>query len=152
MGAAVEPLPLPRVGEPEVGAAVDDHHVVGQLGRDLARLAVGQAQEDHVVPREGLEVGGAEHPIGQRHQVRLQGPERLAGVRAAGERADLDAGVTEQEAQHLTPGVPAGTGDRDPLQLHVHDYTQACMIMRSGLAAAEQCPCIGSAAGSSFLA
>ena len=59
MGAAVEPLPLPRVGEPEVGAAVDDHDVVGQLGGDLTRLAVGQAEEDHVVSREGLEVGGS---------------------------------------------------------------------------------------------
>ena len=46
-----------------------------------------------------------------------------AGVGAAGERADLDLGVAEQQAQHLASGVPAGAGDRDPLPRHVHDYT-----------------------------
>ena len=58
--------------------------------------------------------------------MRLQGAEGLAGVGAAGERADLDARVAEQEAQHFAAGVPAGSGDRYPLRRHVHDYTDDC--------------------------
>ena len=42
-------------------------------------------------------------------------PERLAGVGGAGERADLDLGVAEQQPQQLAPGVPAGSGDGDPV-------------------------------------
>ena len=78
MGAAVELLPGGRVGEPEVGAAVDDHDVVAELGGELAGLAVRQAEEDDVVAGEGLERGRLEHPVGERDQVRLQGAERLA--------------------------------------------------------------------------
>ena len=72
-----------------------------------------QREEDDVVAGERLEVGLLEHPVGERHQVRLQRAERLAGVGRAGERADLDLGVTEQEAQQLASGVPAGSGDGD---------------------------------------
>ena len=76
--AAVELLPGGRVGEPEVGAAVDDQHVVAELGGERAGLAVRQREEDDVVAGEGLDVGRLEHPVGQRHQVRLEGAERLA--------------------------------------------------------------------------
>ena len=58
---------------------------------------------------------GSEHPVGQRQQVRLQGPEALAGVAPAGQRADLDARVPQQQPEHLAPGVPAGAGDGDAL-------------------------------------
>ena len=123
MLAAVELLPQGGVGEPEVGAAVDDHDVVAELAGDLAGLAVRQRQEDDVVAGERLEVGRLEDPVGQRHQVRLEAAERLAGVRGAGQGADLDVGVAEQEAQQLATGVPAGSGDRDTCPRHVHDYT-----------------------------
>ncbi len=123
VGAAVEPLPLAGVVEPEVGAAVDDHGLVGKLRGDLRRLAVREAEEDDVMPRERLRGGRLEDPVGERQQVRLQGAEALAGVRSSGERADLHARVAEQESQHLAAGVPAGSGDRYPLRRHVHDYT-----------------------------
>jgi hypothetical protein len=45
--------------------------------------------------------------------VRLERTEALAGVGARGERADLDAGVAQEEAQDLTPGVPTGSGNGD---------------------------------------
>ncbi len=88
-----------------------------------------QREEDHVVAAEGVEAGLVEHPVGQRDQVRLEATEWLAGVRRAGERADLDLGVREQQPQQLASGVPAGSGDRDPLRGHVHDYTEARMFM-----------------------
>ena len=51
-GAGVRPavVALPRggVGEPEVGAEVDDREVGGQLGHQRGRLAVRQGEEDHV--------------------------------------------------------------------------------------------------------
>ena len=92
--AAVEPLPGGGVGEPEVGAAVDDHDVVRRsCGGERAGLAVRQGEEDDVVPGERLELGRLEHPVGQRHQVGLEGAERLARVGGAGQGADLDLGV-----------------------------------------------------------
>ena len=87
-----------------------------------------QAEEDHVVPGEHVEVGRLEHPVGERHQVRLEAAERLAGVAAAGERPDLHPGVPQEEAEHLTPGVPAGSGHRHTCR-HVHDHTPDCMVM-----------------------
>ena len=50
-------------------------------------------------------------------------PSGSPGVGGAGERADLDLGVAEQQPQQLAAGVPAGSGDRDPLLDHAHDYT-----------------------------
>ena len=72
-----------------------------------------ECQEDHVVVLEGLGAGLLQDPVGQRDQVRLEGAEELAGVAACGERADLDLGMREQQAQQLTAGVPAGSGDGD---------------------------------------
>ena len=72
-----------------------------------------QGEEDDVVAGEGLGGGLLEHPVGERHEVGLQHTEALAGVGPAGEGADLDVGVGEQQAQDLAPGVPAGSGDGD---------------------------------------
>ena len=83
MRAAVEPLPLARVVEAEVGAAVDHDGVLAELGGDRAGLAVREAKEDHVVAGEHVELGRLEHPLGQRHQVRLQRAQRLARVGGA---------------------------------------------------------------------
>ena len=110
---AVELLPGLGVGQPEVGAAVDDHGVVAELLGDRTGLAVRQGEEDDVVAGEGLGAGLLEHPVGQRHQVRLQHAEALARVGPAGEGADLDVGVAEQQAEDLAPGVPTGSGDGD---------------------------------------
>ena len=121
--AAVELLPDVGVGEAEVGAAVDHHGVLAQLGGQGGGLPVRQGQEDDVVAGEGGGVGGAQHAVGQRQQVGLEGAERGAGVGAGGQRADLHLGVGQQQAQELSPGVPARAGDGDP-DRHAHDYTE----------------------------
>ena len=46
--------------------------------------------------------------------------------------ADLHLGMAEQQAQDLSPGVPAGSGDGDTCLGHVHDYTVDCMSPESG--------------------
>ena len=76
VAAAVEPLPRRRVGQPVVGAAVDDHDLLPQLGRDRAGLAVREGEEDHVVAGQRRGAGLLEHPVGQRDQVRLQAAQR----------------------------------------------------------------------------
>ena len=130
MLAAVEPLPGHAVGQPEVGAAVDHHGLGGQRLRDHRGLAVRKTEEDHVVPGEHLDGGLLEHPVGQRHQVRLQAAEPLPGVRAGGHRPDLDLRVPQQQPEHLTSGVPARAGDGDSLHSHVHDHTGDCIYLR----------------------
>ena len=90
-------------------------------------------------PASVSSVVSLEDPVGQRHQVRLERAEPLAGVGPAGEGADLDLGVAQQQAQHLTPGVPAGSGDRDSAPRHVHDYTSSCMFMRHRVEPAMRC-------------
>ena len=74
-----------------------------------------KGQEHHVVAGQGLGGGLLEDPVGQRDQVRLEGAQELAGVAAGGQRADLDVGMREQQAQQLTAGVPAGSGNGDPV-------------------------------------
>ena len=113
MLGAVEPLPDGGVGQAEVGAAVDDHGVLPQLGGDGAGLAVGQAEEDDVVTAEGLGAGLLEHPVGQRHEVGLEDAEALTGVGAAREGADLDVGVGQEQPEDLAPGIAAGARDGD---------------------------------------
>ena len=87
-----------------------------------------EAEDDDVVAGERLGGGRLEDAVGERQQVRLEAAEGLAGVGARGQRADPGVGVAEEQAQHLAPGVPAGTGDGDG-EGHVHDYTCECMIM-----------------------
>ena len=133
VAAAVEPLPGRRVGEPVVGAAVDHHDLLPQLGRDRAGLAVRERQEDDVVPGQGLGVGLLEHPVGERDQVRLEAPSGSPALLPAGQRADLDLGVREQQAQQLTTGVPAGSGDGD-----LRD--SCCMTIQMTVCASESSP------------
>ena len=78
----------------------------------------GKPEEDDVVPGERLDRGLLEHPVGERHQVRLERAERLTGVGAGGDRPDLDVRVGEQQAEHLAAGVPAGAGDGGRTSCH----------------------------------
>ncbi len=111
--AVVELLPGARVGEAEVRAAVDHHDVLAEGACDLRGLAVRQAEEDDVVA--GEHVGGRrlQDPVGERHQVWLQRTEPLPRVGARGQGADLDLRVAQEQAEHLAPGVPTGSGDGD---------------------------------------
>ena len=86
-----------------------------------------QAEEDDVVAGQHLGRGLLQHPVREREQVRLEAAEPRAGVGAAGERADLDLGVGEQQPEDLAAGVAAGTGDGDGVR-HVHDHTDSCML------------------------
>ena len=83
---------------------------------------------------ERLGAGLLEHPVGQRHQVRL---EHARGARRRWSppvRAPIStSGCAEQQSEDLAPGVPAGSGDGDTCARHVHDYTDRCMTGRTGV-------------------
>ena len=112
VGAAVELPPGRGVGQPVVGAQVEHDRVRVELGRELARRAVRQAEHDHVVTRERLGRGLTQHPVGDLAQMRMVLAERRAGTRVRRERPDPGLGVPEQQPQRFTAGVPAGTGHR----------------------------------------
>ena len=82
----------------------------------------------------GQGLGGrlVQHPVGERDEVGLERAEALPALDAAGEGADLHLGMAQEQAQHLSPGVPAGSGDGDTCRGHVHDYTEDCMSVRVG--------------------
>ena len=117
-----------------------------------AGLAVRQREEDDVVTGQRLGVRLLEDPVGQRHQVGLQGTEALARVGPGGERADLDVGMGQQQAQHLAAGVPAGSGDGDTCRGHVHDYTEECMSPEPGVACRTDGATMEPGAGGSIVA
>lgn len=108
----VEPLPVGRVLQPEVGAHVDDEDLRAELFGDGGGLTVRQGEEDDVVSGEDLDGGLLEDPVGQRQQVGLERAQLLAGVGIAGQGADLDPGVREEQAQQLSARVPARSGHR----------------------------------------
>ena len=64
-----------------------------------------------------LDVGGLEHAVGQRQQVRVVLGERGARTCRGGQRTDGQptvgiGGMTEQQPQDLAARVSAGTGHR----------------------------------------
>ena len=61
-----------------VGAAVDHEGLVVELGRDGARLAVGESEEDHVVAGQPLGRRLDEGPVGVRGEVRVHLTQTLA--------------------------------------------------------------------------
>ena len=138
MVTAVELLPRSGIGEPVVGAAVDDDGVLAELGGELVRLPVRQRQEDRVVSGEDLGGCGFEDPVGQRQQVRLMCAEPVPRVAERGDRADGDVRVAEQQAQQLAARVAAGAGHRNavrhvlPFPMAVSNYTTDRMNIQSG--------------------
>ena len=82
-----------------------------------------ECEEHHVVTREGVDGGVLEDPVRQGGEVRVDRPERLTCSRGCRERADLDLGVRQEEADELASGISTRPGDRDPN--HVHDYTDS---------------------------
>ena len=113
MLTAVEGLPLPGIGQPEVGAAVHDHGLLPQRPGDDGRLSVRQAEEDHVVTGQGVNGRVGQDTVGEREQVGLERTEPLTRVGARGHGTDLDVGVPEEQAQDLAPGISTGSGDGD---------------------------------------
>ena len=124
VAAAVEPLPGRRVGEPEVGAAVDDHDVLAQLGRDRAGLRRAAAPGRR---RRG-------RPGSRRWSPR--GPGRRAGPGAAGGcRASRPRWMPAVSAPISTSGWPSSRRSSSPpayplapatatfVLVMLHDYT-----------------------------
>jgi hypothetical protein len=54
-----------------------------------------------------------EHPLGERHEVRMVLAESRPGARRGRESPDAQIGMTEHEAEDLTTRVAAGARDRD---------------------------------------
>ena len=71
MSRLVELLPRVSFGESKVGAGVDQHGVGMQLGSNLARSAVRQREEDHVMISEYLRQGLRHKPITEWDQLRV---------------------------------------------------------------------------------
>ena len=72
--------------------------IAAQLGELDSSVVVRKREEHDIMAGEGVDAGLLEDPVGQRHQVRLERPQRLAGVGGTGQRADLDVRVGEQVA------------------------------------------------------
>ena len=128
-GGVVVVVPVLLVVETEVGSAVDDDDLVGQLLRDGRRVAVGQSEEDDVVVGEHLGGRRLEHAVGKWLQVRREVTEAGARIARCREGTDLDLGMAEQEPSDLGPCVAAGSGDG--CGDHLHDHTQARCFMQT---------------------
>ena len=81
-------------------------------------MPVRQAEEHHVVTGERVGVGGLQHAVCQRQQMRMMLGQRRAGAGGGGQRADRQpavgiCGMSEQQPQDLSAGITAGTGHRD---------------------------------------
>jgi hypothetical protein len=111
VGGSVERLPRLGVGQPVVGAAVDDHRVVRKPGCELGGRAVRQREERDVVAEQRVGRGRFEDPVTHGGEMRVDVAEPPPSLGVRGDRTELDVGVTQEEPDDLTPGVPARTGD-----------------------------------------
>ena len=59
--------------------------------------------------------GVGHHPVGQRRQVRLVLPQPPPGAGSGRDRADLDVGMAEQQAEQLPARIPGGPSHRSPI-------------------------------------
>ena len=104
------------VAQPEVGGQVDDAaHPAGELGHDVLRGTVGQAEEHEVEAVAGVGVVLLEGQVGiAARQARDRGRRRgvPAWVSPVATRTSR-CGVLGAEAQQLSPGVPRGADDAD---------------------------------------
>ena len=74
---------------------------------------MGQREDHDVVAGEDLRGGLGEDAVRQGVQVRLEGAEALPRVRVGRDGSDGDGRVAGEQAQGLSPGVAAGSGDGD---------------------------------------
>ena len=70
-------------------------------------MAVGQGEEDHVVPGQGLGRGVVEASSRKWRQLGMDRPEELTGAATRRHGADLDVRVGEQQPEDLPTGIPA---------------------------------------------
>ena len=130
VGAAVEPLPGRRVGEPEVGAAVDDDDVVAERGGELGRT--GRAAAPRKTTSWPARVSGVvssrtRSASGTRCGWRVPSgspalePPVSAPISTSGWASSRRR--TSPPAYPLAPATATVYG-------HVHDYTDSCMFDR----------------------
>jgi 3-methyladenine DNA glycosylase AlkD len=103
--AAVVPLVGRRVGQPVVGAQVDDLHVVRDRRREGARDAVRQRQEDQLGIGHRARGRLAQDEVGGRAQPGMHVAEALAGVLVCGGGHDVQVRMAGQQPQQLAAGV-----------------------------------------------
>ena len=72
----------------------------------------------------GEDLGGGllEHAVGERQQVRLERAEPLARVGVAGQGADLDLGVRQEQTQQFPARVPTRSG-------HCRTYRHGTLLL-----------------------
>ena len=80
-----------------------------------------------------VDVGGFQHPAGQRQQVRMVFGERGARAGRGGQRADGQptvgvGGMPEQQPQDLSTRITAGTGHRH--RSHAGDSAWLCILLQ----------------------
>jgi hypothetical protein len=93
MRGSVEPLPRVGIGEPEVGAAVDDRGLRAELFGQCGGMPVRQGEENHVVALQDGKLGGLNHSLCQWNQVRVVLTKHAAGTRCGGRRTDGEPAV-----------------------------------------------------------
>ncbi|GMA92884.1 hypothetical protein GCM10025869_34130 [Homoserinibacter gongjuensis] len=96
-----------------VGAAVDREHVIGKLGRDRTRGAVGQGEEHDIGIGEHACLGGLQFELGVTHKMRVDGAEALTGVAVSGDDAHVELGMIREQPQQLASRVSARARDGD---------------------------------------
>ncbi len=74
---------------------------------------MGQREDHDVVVGEDVRGGLREDAVHQGVQVRLKGAEALPRVGVGRDGSDGDERVAGEQAQGLSPGVAAGSGDGD---------------------------------------
>jgi len=111
------------VGQPEVGAQVDDvTDRIDERASDGLRLPVGQRQEDDVEAREISRVEGRVRKVVRSSEGGEQLADRRAHVRVGRHHDDLDLWVPREEAQQLRTRVAGPADDRSSIR-HDAYYT-----------------------------
>ncbi len=112
MLATIGPAPGVGVGEPVVGAQVDDADAVRQRCRDAGGRAVREREKDDVGVGLGESRRVDEGPAREVGQVRVDLDDVPPGRRPRRQRADLDLRMPEQQTQQLPTRVPTCPGHR----------------------------------------
>ena len=97
------------------------------------RVAMRQRQEDDVMAGQHVDVGGFQHPAGQRQQVRMVFGKRRPGAGRRGQRTDGQpavgvGGVPEQQTQDLSARITTGTGDGH--RSHAGNSAWLCTVLQ----------------------
>src|SRR5205085_9859736 len=116
------------------------------LRRELRALAVRQRQERELGAAGPVCVGGLQHEIGERGEVRIDIAEALSGSLPGGGQGELRRWVARQQTEELGPRV-TGRSEHSDLQLSRHERMsmqrdgRKCKWMGEELARRKSCGC-----------